>query len=104
MKPDNVAFLRKLSQVMLDQKHFGDGVYLTGLNSKWRPAEMSVEDALEDSMALLNQAIGVFDKQEEFPLDQWGAMQQLYMVRALLVASYESLHHMALVERDCGAV
>jgi hypothetical protein len=100
MKPDNAAFLRKLDNIVVDQKQFADGIYLTGLNAKWRPANMSVEDAFLDATSLLNQAIGVFDKQDDFPFDQWGAMQQLYMARALLIAAHESLSGMAFVERD----
>jgi len=100
MKPDNAAFLRHMKDVMVDQKRFSDGVYLAGLNTKWRPVEMSLEDAFEDITALLGQAIGVFDKYEDLTCDQWGAMQQLYMARALLDAAHSSLLRMALVDRD----
>lgn len=102
MKPDNAAFLRKIDDVMVDQKYFAEGVCLTGLKTVWRPVELNIDDALSDASALLNQAIAVFDKQDDFPLEQWGAMQQLYMARALLIAAHEAVESMVFVKRDRG--
>jgi hypothetical protein len=99
IKLENAALLRRIQDVLVDQKHFADGVCLTGLNVKWRPSEVSVNGAFLDAISLINQAIGIFDKQEDFPPDQWGAMQQLYMARALLGGVYESIYNMKFVEQ-----
>jgi hypothetical protein len=99
MKPHETALLDSIGDILVDEKHFANGVCLTGLNTKWGPVQMSVEDAFEDATALINQAIGVFDQQDDFPLDQWGAMQQLYMVRALLGAVHSTLLDFAVTPR-----
>jgi hypothetical protein len=100
MKPDNAAFARRIHDVMVDQKHLPESVCLPGLNACWRPIEMSVKAAFDDIAILLGEALGTFDHYNDLTNDQWGAVQQLNMAKALLTAVHETLHTMAFIEQD----
>jgi len=98
IKPESAAFLRSIREVMVDQKHFVDGVTLTGLSASWRPVDLTIDAAFSDACALLSQAISAFDQDDNLSQVQWSALQQLCMAKALVSAGYRSLFRMALVE------
>lgn len=102
MKPDSAAFLRNLDDVMVDQKYLPQQVAMPGLNSAWRPLDISVGNALSDIDSLLEQAIGTFDHSNDFTQEQWGALQQLNMAHALLGAVHRMLDSMALAPHEQG--
>jgi hypothetical protein len=72
-------------------------IALPGINTEWQLQATNVEAALSDVGSLLDQALAVFMEATDFPLPQWGAVQQLTMAAGLVGAVHETMLKLKVV-------